>query len=74
MKTSKIIGTTLIVISLLIGYNGINKISESKNQINLLGLKIEASNESEQQSGYINLGVAIIIFAGGIYLANSKRK
>lgn len=74
MNTTKIIGTILIIASLIIGYMGINKISKSTNQINLLGLKIEASNESEQQLGYIYLGVAIVFFAGGIYNINPKRK
>lgn len=74
MNTTKITGTILIIASLTIGYIGINKISESTNQINLLGIQIEASNKSEQQIGYIHLGIAIIIFVGGIYLVNPKRK
>jgi hypothetical protein len=74
MNTTKIIGTLLIVVSLAIGYIGIKKISDSTEEINFLGLKIDASNESGQQQGYIYLGVAIIIFAGGIYVAKSKKK
>ena len=72
MNTSKIIGLILIVVSLAIGYIGINKISDSTKEINLLGLKIDASNESGQQQGYIFVGVAIIIFAGGIFATKSK--
>lgn len=74
MNTTKIIGTLLIVVSLAIGYIGINKISDNTEEINFLGLKIDASNESGQQQGYIYLGVAILIFAGGIYVAKSKKK
>jgi hypothetical protein len=72
MNTSKIIGLILIVVSLSIGYIGINKISDSTKEIKLLGLKIDASNESGQQQGYIYVGVAIIIFAGGIFATKSK--
>ncbi|WP_264565527.1 hypothetical protein [Flavobacterium sp. N3904] len=72
MNTSKIIGIILIVVSLAIGYMGINKISGSTKKVNLLGLKIDASNESGQQQGYIYVGVAIVIFIGGIYSAKSK--
>ena len=72
METSKIIGAILLVISLAIGYIGVNKIADSTKEINFLGLKIDASNESGQQQGYLYLGVAVILFAGGIYAAKSK--
>ena len=73
MNTSKIIGTLLILGGLALGYVGINKIADSTKEINLLGLKINASNESGQQQGYIYLGAAILIFGGGLYtLKNGK--
>lgn len=72
MNTSKIFGTVLIIASLAIGYIGINKISDNTKEINFLGLKINASNESGQQQGYIYLGIAIIIFAGAVYSTKSK--
>ncbi len=73
MNTSKIIGIVLLIISLGIGYNGINKISENTVQVNLLGLKIDASNESQKQQGYLYLGFAAILFAGGIYTLNKSK-
>ncbi len=72
METSKIIGAILLVISLSIGYIGVNKIADSTKEINFLGLKIDASNESGQQQGYLFLGLAVILFAGGIYAVKSK--
>lgn len=73
MKTTKIIGVILIVASLALGYLGYNKISESTNSVNILGIKIEASDESGKTGGYIFLGLAVILFGGGIYtLRNSK--
>lgn len=72
MNLSKVIGILLIVVSLGVGYIGINKITDSTKQINFLGLKIDASNESGQMQGFIYLGVAIVMFAGGIYATRSK--
>lgn len=73
MNLSKIIGTLLIISSLGIGYVGVNKISKNTVQINLLGLKIDASNESEKQIGSIYLGFAAILFIGGIYTLNKSK-
>jgi hypothetical protein len=73
MNTSKIIAAVLIIASLGMGYLGYNKISESTNQVNVLGLKIEASNESGKQEGYLFLGVAAILFLGGIYTLNKSK-
>lgn len=73
MNTSKIIAAILIIASLGIGYLGYNKVSESTNKVNVLGLKIEASNESGKQEGYLFLGVAALLFVGGIYTLNKSK-
>ena len=73
MKTSKILGAILIFISLVIGYIGINKIHDNEKEVNLLGLKIDISNEAEKQQGYLYLGVAVILFAGGIFVINETK-
>ena len=73
MNSSKIIGAILILISLGIGYIGFNKIADSTNKVNILGLKIEASNESGKQEGYIYLGLGILLFVGGIYTLNKSK-
>lgn len=67
MKTSKIIGIVLIALSIYIGYQGVNKITNNTAEINLLGMKIDASNESGQTKGYLFVGLAIVLFAGGIF-------
>ena len=69
---NKIIGAILIIASLMLGYIGINKISESTGSVNVLGIKIEASDKSGKQEGYIFMGVAVILLAGGIYTLNKK--
>jgi len=73
MNPTKIIGILLIIFSLGIGYVGINKVADSTKEINFLGIKIDASNESGQTQGFIYLGVAIILFAGGIVSVNKSK-
>ena len=73
MNSSKIIGIILIVISLGFGYVGFNKIAANTNEINFLGIKIDASNESGKQQGYIYLGLGILLFVGGIYTINKYK-
>lgn len=74
MNTSKLIGALLILASIAVGYIGLNKIADNTKQINFLGLKIDASNESGKQQGYMYLGAAILLFAGGIYSLKSKNQ
>jgi hypothetical protein len=73
MNSSKIIGAVLIIISLGIGYVGFNKIADSTNSIKLLGVKIDASNESGKEQGYLYLGLALVLFVGGIYTVNKSK-
>ena len=73
MNPSKIIGIILIFISLAVGYVGINKIADNTKEINLLGLKIDASNESGKEQGYLYLGLAVILLAGGVYTVNKSK-
>ena len=73
MKTNKIISAALIIVSLVLGYLAYNKISESTKSLNLLGLKVEASDESGKKEGYLFLGLAVILFGGGIYTLNKSK-
>ena len=73
MTPSKIIAIIFILASFGIGYLGYNKIAESTNQVNILGLKIEASNESGKQEGYLFIGVAVLLFSGGVYTLNKSK-
>ena len=74
MNLSKVIGIVLILISLGLGYIGVNKLVDNTKQVNLLGIKIDASNEKGQTTSYIYLGVAIILLAGGIYAVTRPKK
>lgn len=73
MNLSKIIGAALIVLSIGMGYLGLDKIKENTVKINLLGLKIDASNESEKQQGYLYLGLAVLLLGGGLYSLNKSK-
>ena len=74
MNIPKVIGAILIIASLGIGYVGANKLSDSTKEINLLGIKIDASNESGQKQGVIYLVLAALVFTGGLYSLKTKDK
>lgn len=67
MNTAKIVGIVLIVISVAAGYVGLNRVADSTKEINFLGLKIDASNESGQMQGFLYIGAAAALLAGGLY-------
>lgn len=73
MDTTKLIGALLIIAGLSLGYIGFNKIANNTAEVNFLGLKIDASNESGKQQGYMYLGGAILLFVGGIYTLKAKK-
>lgn len=72
MNATKLIGIVLIVLSVGLGYTGFNKVSANSASVKILGLEIDASNESGKTQGYIFLGLAVALFAGGIYTLNKK--
>lgn len=73
MNTNRIIGIVLIIASLFFGYTGINKISESSVSVKLLDLKLDMSDKSGKEEGYIYLGLALILFGGGIYMVKRTK-
>ena len=72
MNTKKIIGLLIILGGLLLGYTGIKKVMNSDASVEVLGLEIDASNKSGKQQGYVFVGLAVVLFAGGIYTLNKK--
>lgn len=67
MKATKIVGTVIIILSIYLGYIGINKVASNSAEIKFLGLEIDASNESGKEKGYLMIGLALLIFTGGVY-------
>jgi hypothetical protein len=72
MKANKIIGIILIIFSIYIGYQGVNKIADNTAEINFLGIKVDASNESGQSKGYLFVGLAVVLFIGGIFAVKKE--
>lgn len=72
MDTKKIIGIVLILVGLFMGYTGINKVKSNDAQVKVLGLKIDASNESGKNEGYIYLGFSALLIIGGFVTLNKK--
>lgn len=70
---NKIIAIVLIVVAMGIGYIGANKLAASNESINFLGLKISATDESAQTEGFVYVGLAIVLFAGGIYTLGKRK-
>lgn len=72
MKT--VIGIILIVAALVLGYLGVNKIQESANTVEIMGIELSAEDKGGKETGYIQLGLGIVALAGGIYLLGKKEK
>ncbi|UMB60603.1 hypothetical protein MHL31_16190 [Lutibacter sp. A80] len=68
MGTRKIIGIFLIVLSLGVGYFGLNKVSENSTSIEVLDLQVDLSNNSEKELGYVYVGLAVVLLGGGLFL------
>lgn len=67
MSVNKIIGILLIIGSLALGYQGVNKIAESDASVEILDVDINLENKSQKEQGYIYLGLAVLLFGGGLY-------
>ena len=72
MEVKKIIGIVLIVASLGLGYMGVEKISNSSAKAEVLNVKLGVSDKLGKEQGYIYLGLAALVFGGGIYVLKSK--
>jgi hypothetical protein len=72
MKIGKILGAVLILGAIYVSYLGINKVSNNSKEVEVLGLEIDASNESGKEQGFLYIGLAVVLFGGGIYSLNKK--
>ncbi len=64
----QLIGLALIISSLGLGYQGIQQISDNSTSLEILNIEIDLSHKSEKQEGYMYVGLAVLLFVGGIYL------
>lgn len=73
MNTSKIIAIVLIIAAISLAYVGINTVMANTESVNFLGLRFDVSDEDGKMKGFIYIGLAVALFAGGIYtLGKSK--
>ncbi len=73
MNASKLIGIVLIVAAVVLAYFGINTIAANTESFNFLGIKVDVSDESGQTKGIIYIGLAVLMFIGGIYTLNKGK-
>jgi len=73
MQRTKILGTVLLIAAIILGYFGVTKVANSSSEVKVLGLEIDASNESGKEKGYMLIGLAVVLFAGGLYSINKKQ-
>ncbi len=64
----QLIGIALIVCSLFLGYQGVEKISNNNASVEILDVEIDLSNKSGKEEGFMYVGLAVLLFVGGIYL------
>lgn len=68
----KTIGVILIILSLVLGYLGINKFSNSGESVDVIGIEISVENKKEKTASYFYLGFAVVSLIGGVVLLNRK--
>lgn len=55
----KVIGTGLIVLALILGYLGFNKVDSSGGSVEIVGVELSAEDTGKKTNGYIYLGLAV---------------
>ena len=67
-----IIGSLLIALALFLGYIGINKVSNSEESVEVIGIELSASDEDKKTTGFVYLGLAVVSLLGGISALGKK--
>lgn len=68
----KIVGVFLVIASLVIGYMGYNKVAGAGASVEVLGMEINASDQSAKEQGYLLIGLAVVALGGGLYAINRR--
>lgn len=69
----KLIGMGLIVLALVLGYLGFNKVDNSGGSVEVVGVELSAEDTGKKNNGYIFLGLAVASLLAGVYtLGKSK--
>lgn len=69
----QLLGIILIVLAAALAYDGIRKLDASETNVRFLGIKINAEDSGAKNTAIIQIGLAVIALAGGLYvIKNSK--
>jgi hypothetical protein len=69
----KVIGTVLIILSIILAIDGVRKFDASDENVRFLGIRIHAEDTDGKQTAFIELGLALVALAGGVSLLNGKK-
>lgn len=67
-----ILGIILILAGAALAYYGVITIQENSASVEFLNIEIDASDTSGVEQGYLYIGLAIVLFGGGIFTLNKK--
>ncbi len=68
------IGIILIVGAVILGYLGITNLQKSSKSVEILGIELKAEDNKGKEVAYIEIGAAVLVLVGGIYLFGQKKK
>jgi hypothetical protein len=71
MKQS--VGIILIIVALVLGYFGYDKMQNSKAGIKIGDLEISATDKSSNERSYVLFGLAAISLVGGIVMVSKNK-
>lgn len=69
----QVIGAVLIILAIILGIDGVQKFDSSSETVKFLGIKISAENESGKETAFIEIALAVVALAGGIYLLKNSK-
>ena len=67
------LGIVLIIGALALGYLGYTKMDNSKAELKIGDLEIEAKDEGSNQTAYIYFGLAVVCLVAGFVIASKGR-
>lgn len=67
-----IVGIVLIVVAIVAGYQGIQKLDNTGAKIDILGAEISVQDKGSKEQAYIYLGVGVIALLAGLAMLRGK--
>lgn len=70
---NRTIGIILIIAALFLGYAGMNRLDDSQETVNFLGIfKFTAQDEGAKETAYLLFAAAALCLVGGVAVMNKK--